>query len=86
MYLYLSLAEVKVAEFYHNMDGKRYLVWLNKLIFVKIWRQLMKSLLTTDLKIDTLKTILAAYTVNNLKWIIMCSDTKDLFMDEYEQL
>ena len=46
----------------------------------------MKSLLTTDLKIDTLKTILAAYTVDNLKLKIICSDTKNLFMDEYERL
>ena len=29
MYLYLSLVERKVAEFYHNMDRRHYLVWLN---------------------------------------------------------
>ena len=29
MYPYLSLVERKVADFYDNMDGRRYLVWLN---------------------------------------------------------
>ena len=28
MYLYLSLVERKVAEFYHNIDRRRCLVWL----------------------------------------------------------
>ena len=28
MYLYLSLVERKVVEFYHNIDGRCYLVWL----------------------------------------------------------
>ena len=27
MYPYLSLVERKVAEFYHNIDRRRYLVW-----------------------------------------------------------
>ena len=27
MYLYISLVERKVAEFYHNIDRGRYLVW-----------------------------------------------------------
>ena len=31
MYPYLSLVERKVAEFYHNIDRRRYLVWLNDL-------------------------------------------------------
>ena len=34
MYLYLSLVERKVAEFYHNRDRRRYLVWLRRLIFI----------------------------------------------------
>ena len=28
MYPYLSLVKRKVAEFYHNIDGRQYLVWL----------------------------------------------------------
>ena len=28
MYLYLSLVERKVTEFYHNIERRRYLVWL----------------------------------------------------------
>ena len=27
MYLYLSLVERKVTEFYHDIDRRRYLVW-----------------------------------------------------------
>ena len=33
MYLYLSLVERKVAEFYHNIDRRRYLVWLFSSLF-----------------------------------------------------
>ena len=44
MYLYLSLAESKVAEFYHNIDRRRYLVWLKWLIFIALSRHLMVSL------------------------------------------
>ena len=29
MYLYLSLVERKVADFYHNIDRRPYMVWLN---------------------------------------------------------
>ena len=39
MYLYLSLVERKVAQFYLNMDGRRYLIWLYELIFIKVWTQ-----------------------------------------------
>ena len=34
MYPYLSLDERKVAEFYHNIDRMRWLVWLKWLIFI----------------------------------------------------
>ena len=34
MYLYLSLAERKVAGFYQNMDGEHFYVWLNKFISI----------------------------------------------------
>ena len=34
MYLYLSLVERKEAEFYHNIDRRRYLVWVRWLIFI----------------------------------------------------
>ena len=36
MYLYLSLVERKEAEFYHNIDRRRYLVWFKWLIFQTI--------------------------------------------------
>ena len=42
MYLYLSLVERKVAEFYHNVDRRRYLVWF---VFIAFSGQLMVSLL-----------------------------------------
>ena len=44
MYPDLSLDESKVAEFYHNIDRKRWLVWLKWLIFITFSRQLMVSL------------------------------------------
>ena len=34
MYLFLLLVERKEAEFYHNIDRRRYLVWLRWLIFI----------------------------------------------------
>ena len=34
MYSYLSLVERKVAEFYHNIDRRRYLVWLFSSFFL----------------------------------------------------
>ena len=38
--LYLiALVKRKVAEFYHNIDRRRYLIWLNWPIFVIIWRE-----------------------------------------------
>ena len=40
MYLYLSLVERNVAEFYNNIDRRRYLVWLRWIILITIWRQL----------------------------------------------
>ena len=42
MYLYLSLVKRKVAESYHNMDRRRYLVWLKWII--AIWKELLVSL------------------------------------------
>ena len=44
MYLYLSLVKRKVAEFYHNIDRRRYLVWFKWLIFITFSGQLMVSL------------------------------------------
>ena len=44
MYLSLLLVERKVAEFYHNMDRRGYLVWLKWIIFVTIWREVLVSL------------------------------------------
>ena len=44
MYPYLSLVERKVAEFYHNIDRRRWLVWrLSRtwnIISIRIWHQL----------------------------------------------
>ena len=45
MYLYFSLVERKEAEFYHNIDGRCYLVWLKWLIFIAFSGQLMVSLI-----------------------------------------
>ena len=45
MYPYLSLVERKVAEFYHDIDRRLYLVLLNRLILIIFWREFMVSLL-----------------------------------------
>ena len=45
MYLNLSLVKRKVTEFYHNIDRRSYLVWLELLIFIVFSRQLMVFLL-----------------------------------------
>ena len=45
MYPYLSLVEIKVAEFYHNIDRRRWLVWLKWLIFIAFSGQFMVSLI-----------------------------------------
>ena len=49
MYRHLSLVERKVTEFYHNIDRRRYFVWLKLLIFIAFSGQLMVSLLTSNL-------------------------------------
>ena len=41
MYIFPSLVERKEAEFYHDIDRTRNLVWLNWLIFIIIWRLLV---------------------------------------------
>ena len=46
MYRYLSLVERKLTEFYHNIERRRYLVWLKWLIFIAFSGQLMVSLVT----------------------------------------
>ena len=48
MYPYLSLVERKVAEFYLNIDRRRWLVWLKWLIFITFSGQLMVSLKKTE--------------------------------------
>ena len=44
MYPYLSLVEIKVVEFYHNIDRSRWLVWSKWLIFITFSGQFMVSL------------------------------------------
>ena len=41
MYLYFSSVERRVTEFYHNMNGRRYLVWFKWIIFITISREVM---------------------------------------------
>ena len=43
MYLNLSLVERRVTEFYHDMKGRRYSVWLKWIFFITIWRELIVS-------------------------------------------
>ena len=68
MYPYLSLDERKVAEFYHNIDRRRWLVWLKWLIFINFSGQLMVSLLVSLLvftKFSLLGFFLQWYWITN---------------------
>ena len=44
MYPYLSLVERKVAEFYHNIDRRRWLVWVKMTYFIAFSGQFLVSL------------------------------------------
>ena len=44
MYIYLSLVEKKVTEFYHNIDRRCYLVWFKLLNFIVFPGQFKVSL------------------------------------------
>ena len=44
----ISLVERKVAEFYHNIDRRHWLVWSKWLIFITFSGQLMVSLCRTE--------------------------------------
>ena len=57
MYLYLSSVERKEAEFYLNMDKRRYLVWLKWFIFISIRRELLVSLPITSNKVRALQIV-----------------------------
>ena len=68
MYVYLSSIERKVIEFYHNIDRRRYLVWLRWLIFsassgqlmVFLWSKPYISLkISTKLQLENLEQNLA---------------------------
>ena len=43
MYPYLSLVERRVTEFYYNMNGRRYSVWLKLTIFITNWWEFIVS-------------------------------------------
>ena len=64
MYHYLSLVERKVADFYHNIDRRRWLVWSKWLIFITFSGQLMVSLNLTRRRILHLVTFKASYKYN----------------------
>ena len=54
MYPYLSLVERKVAEFYHNIERRRWLVWLKWLTFMAFSGQFMVSLLLVTTQTNAL--------------------------------
>ena len=53
MYLYLLSVERKVAEVYHIMDRGRYLVWLKRIDFISIWRELLLSFSLEGVELST---------------------------------
>ena len=48
MYLYLSLVERKEAEFYHNIDRRRWLVWVEMTYFHRFFRTIHGVLALMD--------------------------------------
>ena len=65
MCLYLSLVERKVAEFYHNMDRRRYLVWLKNL-FSSFFFQAIAGVLNVTLQ----ATLIAALDIGRIDLLI----------------
>ena len=53
MYLYLSLVEKKVTEFYHYIDRRRYLVWLKWLIFITFFQTIAGVLNTINATVSS---------------------------------
>ena len=78
MYLYLSLVERKVAEFYHTIYRRRYSVWLKWLIFIAFSGQLIVSLLEASLPIALLP---AHGFASRAFWRIRWWSIKSSFLD-----
>ena len=67
MYLYLSLVEKKVTEFYHNIDRRRYLVWLKWLIFIAFFRTIDGVLVVLH---STMGEHLLFQRARHTKWLL----------------
>ena len=73
IYLYLSLVERREWEFYHNLDKRGYLVWLECISFFTFWRELMVSL---ENEKATHRNDAQSHTINELIWTLrkgLCS-------------
>ena len=82
MYLYLSLVERKVAEFYLKIDRMRWLVWWKWLIFITFSGQLMLSLKPTYMK-----RILHLVSVKNITFKSSYKDTTSMeFVQKFTPL
>ena len=79
MYPYLSLVERKVAEFYHNIDRRRWLVWVKMTYFHHSFRTIHGVLAMIGLGSDKNKLAVDNFSDNiaHLYWgdiFLFCSD------------
>ena len=89
MYLYLSLVERKEAEFYHNINRRRYLVCFKWLIFIAFPGQFMVSLRNRSYTIQMNHTSYLTAIVLNKAWIweqLLCAWTVCCWMLEVGQI
>ena len=73
MHLYLSLVEEnwrKEEELYHNMERRRYLVWLKWIASITIWRELLMSLLLVRTSLEL--RLVARMTDSILLYVNAC--------------
>ena len=79
MYPYLSLVERKVADFYHNIDRRRWLVWSKWLIFITFSGQFVVSL--GDLPFSRTKVFgISSYFFIWLKHLLHFNDRETIFI------
>ena len=70
---YLSLDERKVAEFYHNIDRRRWLVWLKWLNFTNFSGQLMVSLFLVIWKFIHFRSFSVFFTTRESTKFTICA-------------